>query len=512
MDGYVLSIDCGTQSVRALVFDTRGELLAKVKKPIAPYEPSEPGWAEQDPEIYWDALCETVRQLAHKFPDVFAGIVAVAVTTQRDTCVLVDEMGQPLRKAIVWMDQRILDKPLPMGFIYNIGTKLVGMYRTALTVNRACKANWLKVSEPETWQKAHRFLLLSSFLNYRLTGKFIDSVGSQIGHIPFNYKKGEWEGPMGLKRQFFQVEREKLVDLAPVGATLGVLCKQAAEYTGLPEGLPVIAAASDKGCETLGVGCLNEATASVSFGSQASVQIMAKRYYEAEQFVPPFPAAIPGWYNPEIQIYRGFWMISWFKDQFAQQEIGEAAGLGLVPEDLLNQHLREVPPGCEGLVLQPYWGAGIKNPEARGAIIGFSDVHTRIHLYRAIIEGIGFALRGGMRMIERKSHVPIERIMISGGGSQSDEILQISADIFGKPVHRVQTYETSGLGAAIIGYVAMGAFASYGQAVAAMVHPTDHFTPREECVRLYDALYQNVYKKLYRRMRPFYMRIGHFQP
>jgi len=511
MNGYVLSIDCGTQSVRALVFDTRGQLLAKEKKPIAPYQPSRPGWAEQDPGVYWDALCETVRSLGAGSPDIFSQIQAVAVTTQRDTCVLVDEDGQPLRKAIVWMDQRLLDTHLPMSWPYNIATKLVGMYRTAVMVNRACKAHWLKVNEPETWQKAHRFLLLSGYLNYRLTGQFVDSVGSQIGHIPFNYKKGEWEGPYGLKRQFFQIEREKLSDLAKVGDTLGALTAEASRETGLPPGLPVIAAASDKGCETLGVGCLTENTASISFGSQASVQTTARRYYEAEQFVPPFPAAIPGWYNPEIQIYRGFWMISWFKEQFAQMESEEAAARGIPPEDLLNQRLREIPPGCDGLVLQPYWGAGIKTPEARGAIIGFSDVHTRIHLYRAIIEGIGFALRGGLAQIEKKSHTPVEKIMISGGGSQSDEILQIAADIFDRPVHRVQTYETSGLGAAIIGYVALGAFSGYGEAVEAMVHPADHFTPRPENARIYDRLYEHVYRKLYKKMRPLYMRINEYQ-
>ena len=511
MDGYVLSIDCGTQSVRALVFDTKGQLLAKIKKPIDPYQPSYPGWAEQDPDVYWDGLCETVRGLKRESPDVFSQIRAIAVTTQRDTCVLVDESGDLLRKAIVWMDQRLLDKPLPMGFPYNMATKLVGSYPTAVMVNRACKAHWIKVNEPGIWERTYRFLLLSGYLNYRLTSRFIDSVGSQIGHIPFNYKKGEWEGPKALKSQFFQIERDKLVGLAPVGSTLGALTSDAAEKTGLPAGLPVIAAASDKGCETLGVGCLTERTASISFGSQASVQTMARRYYEAEPFVPPFPAAIPGWYNPEIQIYRGFWMISWFKEQFAHMESEEAAGLGMIPEDLLNQRLREIPPGCDGLVLQPYWGAGIKNPEARGAIIGFSDVHSRIHLYRAIIEGLCFALRGGIERIEGKSHIPIEKIMISGGGSQSDEILQIAADIFDKPVHRVQTYETSGLGAAIIGYVALGVFDDHEQAVKAMVHPTDHFNPRKENVRIYDALYENVYKKLYKRMKPLYMRISQYQ-
>ena len=506
----VLAIDLGSGGLKTAIVDDGGNVVASAEAPVTTHLLPD-GGAEQDPDVYWEALCGTVRQLGAEFPDVFSQIQALALTTQRDTCVPVDEDGRPLRKAIVWMDQRLLDKHLPMGLPYDIATKLVGMYRTAVMVNRACKAHWIKVHEPDIWQKTYRFLLLSGYLNYRLTGRFIDSVGSQIGHIPFNYKKGEWEGPRALKRQFFQIERDKLSDLATVGDTLGTLTEEAASATGLPAGLPVIAAASDKGCETLGVGCLTERTASISFGSQASVQTMARRYYEAEQFVPPFPAAIPGRYNPEIQIYRGFWMISWFKEQFAQMETQEAADLGIPPEDLLNRRLREIPPGCDGLVLQPYWGAGIKTPEARGAIIGFSDVHTRIHLYRAIIEGIGLALRGGLQQIEAKSHTSVTKIMISGGGSQSDEILQIAADIFDRPVHRVQTYETSGLGAAIIGYVALGAFSGYGEAVQAMVHPTDHLAPRPDNARIYDSLYENVYKKLYKKMKPLYMRINQYQ-
>ncbi|MCI2284275.1 hypothetical protein L3081_13885 [Colwellia sp. MSW7] len=162
-----------------------------------------------------------------------------------------------------------------------------------------------------------------------------------------------------------------------------------------------------------------------------------------------------------------------------------------------------------GLVLQPYWNPGIRTPgpEAKGAMIGFGDVHTRAHIYRAIIEGIGYALREGKELSEKKSGVKITKLMVSGGGSQSDQAMQITADIFGMPAQRPHTFETSGLGAAINAAVGVGLFNSYAEAVEHMTHGGDIFTPIAENKQIYDALYQNVYKKMYVRLNPLYKAI-----
>ena len=234
---------------------------------------------------------------------------------------------------------------------------------------------------------------------------------------------------------------------------------------------------------------------------------MLKKIYETVKFIPPFTSVIKGHFNPELQVIRGYWMISWFKSEFAEKEMLEAKELNISPEEILNRRLNEIPPGCEGLLLQPYWGAGLKMPEARGAIIGFGDVHTRIHIYRAIIEGIGFALLNGIKKIESKSKVKMDKIMLSGGGSQSDVICQITADIFNKSVCRVQTYETSGLGAAMVGYVAIGQFKSYQEAIKSMVHISKTFEPNEENVKLYRQIYYKVYQKVYPRLKPLYKEI-----
>jgi sugar (pentulose or hexulose) kinase len=223
--------------------------------------------------------------------------------------------------------------------------------------------------------------------------------------------------------------------------------------------------------------------------------------------MPAYPASIRRSFNPEVEIFRGYWMVSWFKKEFAAREAVEAGQRGVPPEVVLNEHLEDVPPGSQGLMLQPYWGPGLKMPEAKGSMIGFGDVHTRSHIYRAIIEGIGYALLEGVERIEHKSGQKVNRVMVSGGGSQSDVICQITADLFNRPVVRSETYETSGLGAAINGFVGIGVYATHEEAAQHMVHPGSTFLPRPEAARVYHELYARVYKRIYPALQPLYREI-----
>jgi sugar (pentulose or hexulose) kinase len=501
---YVLAIDCGTQSLRAMIIDQHGKTLASEKVIFEPYIASEPGYAEQNVLVYYESLCLATQALKKDQLKLMKDVEAIVLTTQRDMAICVDKKGLPLRPAILWADQRMIDEPRPMSLLHDGIFRVIGMKKTTEIISRNCKAHWIQDNEPEVWSKTYKYLQLSAYLNYRLTGKFIDGIASQVGHVPFSYKHFRWEHKHSLKHDIFHIENDKLVDLVPTGEVIGFITKEASGDTGLPTTLKVIAGGSDKGCETLGVGCMSNETIAISLGSQASIQTTTPKYYEALTFIPPFQSVIPGFYNPEIQIYRGYWMVSWFKKEFAAKEVILAKSLDILPEKLLDQELEKIPPGSDGLILQPYWGAGVKLHEAKGAIIGFSDIHTRLHIYRAIIEGIGFALYEGMLRIEKKSNQSIKKIMISGGGSQSDAICQITANIFKLPVHRVQTYETSALGAAIIGYIGLNTYATFEEAIKNMVHDKDVFEPQESQSQLYESIYHKVYKKVYKRLRPIY--------
>jgi sugar (pentulose or hexulose) kinase len=203
-------------------------------------------------------------------------------------------------------------------------------------------------------------------------------------------------------------------------------------------------------------------------------------------------------------------MVSWFKEEFGQAEKRAAEEMGIEAEVLFDELLQTVPPGAEGLILQPYWSPGLKipGPEAKGAVIGFGDVHSRAHFYRAIIEGLTYALREGAERTEKRSHIPITALRVAGGGSQSPGAMQITADVFGLPVSRPHVYEASGLGAAIDVAVGLGLQPDFNTAVDEMTHLGDTFEPDPARHRLYTDLYEQVYRRMYRRLEPLYHEIS----
>lgn len=509
MPENLLSIDVGTQSVRALVFDPKGNLLVRQRVPIEPYFSKAPGLAEQYPHVYVNAMCDAIHGLWEQNTVRLDEIVAVTLTTQRSTVINVDKDGKPLRPAIVWLDQRRTEGLKPIGGLWGLAFLAAGATETVAYLQAEAEANWISKYQPDIWEKTHKYMLLSAYLNYQLTGRFADSVGSTVAYLPFDYKRQTWSRPYDWKWQAIPVQKEKLVDLVSQGKVLGEVTRWAAERFGLREGLPVIAAAADKACEVLGAGCLTPDTACLSYGTTATINTTHEKYIEVIPLIPPYPAASPGKYNFEIQIYRGYWMVSWFKHEFGLREEQAAAELGVQPEELFDDLVREVPPGSDGLVLQPYWSPGLRHPgpEARGAIIGFGDNHTRAHIYRAILEGLAYALREGKERTEKRAKVKIERLRIAGGGSQSDAAMQLTADVFGLPVSRPHVYEASGLGAAIVAAVGAGIHPGFDEAVRSMTRVRDTFEPLPEAQAVYDELYNSVYLRMYSRLQPFYREI-----
>jgi sugar (pentulose or hexulose) kinase len=502
----LLAIDNGTQSVRALLFDPHGKLIAKQRVPIEPYYSNGPGLAEQDPQVFWDAVCQSCQGLWRQ-PGVSKGsIAAVALTTQRNTVINVDQNGRPLRPAIIWLDQRRTEGLPPLGGFWRLAFALMGATETVAYLQGEAEANWILTHQPDIWKHTFKYLLLSGYLTFLLTGRFVDSVGCQVGYIPFDYKGQRWAPKWDWKWKALPMNSGMLPDLVPQGQLLGEIKHQASEATGIPEGLPLIAAAADKACEVLGSGALEPSVACLSYGTTATINTTHRKYIEVIPLIPPYPAAEPELYNLEIQIFRGYWMISWFKHEFGLREINMAKERCVEPEVLFDELVQAVPPGSQGLVLQPYWSPGLRNPgpEARGAIIGFGDVHTRAHIYRAILEGLAYALRQGKELTEKRSGVAITDLRVAGGGSQSNAAMQLTADVFGMAAVRPHLYEASGLGAAIDAAVGAKVHPDFKTALSEMTHAGERFEPHPQTHEIYDELYQGVYLKMYNQLRPLY--------
>lgn len=505
----ILAIDVGTQSVRALVFDPRGVLVAHSRIPIEPYVSPQPGWAEQEAGLYWRAIGEACTALWAGGIARRDAIAGVALTTQRGTIVVSDEAGTPLRPAIVWLDQRRAEDVAPIGGVNGLAFRALGVRRTVAAFQADCEANWLRVNEPALFGRIRHYLLLSGYLAHRLTGRFVDSVAAQVGYLPFDYKRLAWAKTGDWRWTAAPIDPAWLPELIPPGGRLGDLTAEAAAVVGLPTGTPVISAAADKACEVLGSGALEPHIGSLSYGTTATINTTQRRYVEAIPLVPPYPAAIPGAWSLEVQVYRGYWLVDWFKRQFGAAEVAQADTLGIAAEALFDDLVRATPPGSMGLMLQPTWTPGVRipGPEAKGAMIGFGDVHTRAHLYRAILEGLAYALREGGERAAGRAKVPLRELRVSGGGAQSPAAVQLTADIFGLPTGRPHTHETSGLGAAIDAAVGLGLHSSIEAAVADMTHLAETLEPDPVAHRLYDQLYRRVYSRMYDRLKPLYEEI-----
>lgn len=509
MSEYILSIDYGTQSVRAFLFDATGQTIARSRLAVEPYYSDKPGWAEQSPDYFWESLCKVCQQLWQVSPVPKAAIKGVAVATQRGTVLNLDATGNPLRPAMVWLDGRRADNFPPLHPVWRTLFKVAGVQSDIERVQAECEANWLKQHQPEIWQKTAKLLLLSGYFTYKLTGEFADSTCAQVAYLPFNSKKQKWSSNLDWKWQVMAVKPETLPTLHAPGTVLGQVSATAAAATGIPAGLPVIAAGADKACEVLGTGCLDAHQACLSYGTHATINVMSGKYLEVLPPLPPYPAAIPGKYNLELGVYRGYWLVSWFKKEFAHREQMLAQERGIEPEELFDELVREIPAGSMGLMLQPYWMPAFKSqlPEAKGSIIGFGDVHTRAHIYRAILEGIGYALREAKEKIEERTHVPLTELRISGGGAKSEVAMQLTADIFNLPALRLQTGEASSLGAAMAAAVGLGWYSDFKAAANSMTKIEKVFTPQKEAQALYDQLFQRVYKQMYERLHPLYVEI-----
>ena len=499
----VLTLDFGTQSVRAALINKQGETVYIVRKAYEPiYFSNKKGYAEQHADFYWENLVDCLKTISKERKELLPDILAMTVTTFRDSAVLLDKDYRPLRPVILWLDQRLAKAEEKMPAIHKFLFKLVGMKDTVDMNRTRTMAHWVKENEPDLWAKVDKYVNISTYINYKLTGELADSPGGLTGHYPLNYRKGVWYKEGAMKGRIFGVPNRMLPKVVKPGDVIGILSDEVAEECGLPKGLKLIASGSDKGCETIGLGCLTPDVGAISYGTACTIEVSNPKYHEPEPFLPAYAAAVPNLYNMDVQIYRGFWMLKWFASEFASELEQEARARDVKIEEILDEWLNDVSVGSDGLILQPYWGPGLARPLAKGAIVGFSNVHTRKHIYRAIVEGIAFALREGLESIEKSQKQKVKSLRISGGGSLSNEICQITADIFGLEISRVQTIESTSLGAAIATFAAVNEFKDVHEAVENMTKISETFKPNKDNYRVYDEIYHKVYLKMYPRLKP----------
>ena len=506
---YFVVIDGGTQNIKAFIFDEHGNEVYGEAHPVTPYFAPQPDFAEQNAEEYL-RITQTVTKSVVENSGVPVGeLAAVAITTHRSTIVPVAGDGTPVRPAITWLDERKTEGlKLPGGPLMALVFRLQRMTFKLTEYQRRSKFNWLREHERESYDRTHMFLTISSYLFHALTSEFKDCSSMIVGLFPIDLKGLRWH-PMSVVYEVFGVKREKLPPLVTPTDIAGTVSEAGASSFGVPQGLPVIIGAGDKQSELLGAGAISNDIAEISYGTAAVIEVLSDKYVTHPNMdFFTWGAAIPRQWALEGFLPKGYWMISWFKQQFCRYEEEEAERLMVEPEDLLDREMDQVPPGAMGLMLQPHWHPLENDPLSKGAIIGFAGHHTRTHVYRAIVEGVAYELRRMMEMIEKRSGYTVRELRVGGGGSRSDEVMQITADIFGLPTTRLHTSNLSALGAAIDAAVALKVYDGFPNAVASMVRVKETFRPREENARLYDRLFNEVYKKVYPTLSPLHYKIA----
>ena len=486
MARYYMGIDLGTSSVRAFLieFDHKQSYVAGENYDV---DIPQLGYAEQDPRLWYEkTVCVVRRVLAESGADP-REISAISFSGQMHGLVALDRDGAPVMNVPLWLDQRSADV---LDEIYGI----LGEERA-----RDCLQNriatgflisslyWTKKRRPELYARIERVMLPKDYIKFRLCGRAVTDYSDAAGSLAFDNVRMTWSdeviGALGLKREIFP-------ECLPSTQVVGHVTREAARDMGLCEDTLVVNGGSDQCMQSIGNAVVEEGVFACNIGTSSLITTAARSpLYDPLLRTNTFAHALPGCWTVMAACLNGGSVLKWLTRKIFEGESYEE----------INRMVETRPCGSNGLFFLPYM-AGERtphmDPRARGVFFGLNLDHGRADMARALMEGIVFALKDGLNVLEEIG-IPCRRIVAAGGGARSDVWLQIQADIFEKDVCRSASKEQACLGAAITAAVGAGAYADYLTACAACVEtPREVFVPKEENVRVYRQMYP-IFRELY---------------
>lgn len=497
----VIGIDSSTTATKAIGWARDGSVVGVGRCPIPLANPG-PNRYEQNPEDWWSSAKTALGQLLRQVSP--GRIAALAISNQRETFVPLDATGQPVRQAIVWLDQRCKDEVAWLSGRVGAGNlhRISGKPPDVAPV--AYRIAWMLRCEPKLFRATEIFADVHSYLAWRLTGEFQASWASADPLGLLDMEKKDWS-PEVL--QALELCPERLPRLAPPCSAIGEVTQKAAAETGLLPGTPVMAGGGDGQAAGLGVNALNPSRAYLNLGTAVVSGTYSKEYRTGAAWRTMSSCSGEGYYY-ETSLRAGTFLIEWFVRQVCRAEEGDQTIY-----QRLEAEAAGVPIGCEGLLALPYWGAVMTpywDPQARGCYLGFTGAHRIGHMYRALLEGIALEQALVSGMIEEQTGEPIKAFIAIGGGASSDLWRQIIADVCGKTVLRSDTVEASSLGAGICAATGAGWYANAGSAAEAMVGKiTKQNEPATQNVARYAEL-MDIYRTIYPRLRETFDQLSCF--
>lgn len=486
MGKYLLGIDIGTSACKVAVFERSGKVLALSNQPYSLYYPH-PGWVEQNPEEWWDAICDGIQDVLTRTGIAPEEIAGIGIDGQSWSAIPVDRDGNCLHNTPIWMDtrardicKRVVDE---VGFdtIFEVsGNGFEPSYTTP-------KMIWFQEQMPDVYDKTYKFLQSNSYIAMKLTGVMTMDISQGYGVHFFDMKtctyKEELAGKMGLTA-------EKLPVPVPCHQVIGEVTKEAAARTGLAAGTKVVAGGLDAACGTLGAGVYLPGQTQEQGGQAGGMSICVKEALAHPKLILS-PHVVPGCWLLQGGTVGGGGVLRWFR-----QELGEGCSF-----DDLTALADKVPAGSDGVVFLPYMAgerSPIWDPDAKGVYYGLGFDKTKGHMVRAALEGVAFSLEHNLRTAAEIG-VEADELITMGGSSNSVLWTQIKADVTGKTI-RVPTSDTATtLGAAILAGIGVGLYDSFEEAVKETIVITRVQEPDMEKHKIYQRsmeLYLRLYEDL----------------
>jgi len=497
MEKYLLGIDIGTSACKAAAFRINGEVAAAASESYPVYYPKE-GWAEQDPNDWWNAVCKAIKQVIDSGGIKPYEIAGIGVGGQSWSAIALDKNGKVLTNTPIWMDTRAqpicdrLNKEAGGEEIFkNAGNYLNPSYSTA-------KILWYKENLPDVYRKIDKIMQSNGFIVYQLTGRKTIDKSQAYGIHCFNMRCGAWNENMcetlGIPRSF-------LPEIKECSEVVGEVTSQAARETGLAAGIPVVAGGLDAACGTLGAGVVKPGETQEQGGQAGGMSICLEEYRSDPRLILSYHV-VPGKWLLQGGTTGGGGTMRWFEHEFADYEryIEKETGVSSLVQ--LNEYAKKVPAGCDGMVFLPYMSgerSPIWNPYAKGVYYGLDFGKTKGHFVRATMEGVAYALRHNLEASESIG-ADVTELLAVGGAANSLLWTQIKADVTQKIIKVPASDTATTLGAAILAGIGVNIYADCEQAARQTIRMMRVHEPDKEKQKVYDTMYQ-LYLEIYNNLK-----------
>lgn len=504
----LLAHDLGTTGNKASLYDEDGTHLGSAFHGYPTAYP-QTGWAEQDPDAWWDAVCASTRELLERTGTAAAEVAGISFSGQMMGCVPLDRQARPLRHAIIWADQRavaqerrLAERIAPEQVYRLTGHRLSASYSL-------CKILWLRDHEPDTYRDTHAFVQAKDAVVARLTGAFVTDPSDASGTNAFDLERGAY-APAILDAA--EVDEAKLPAVRPSTEVVGNVTREAAEATGLRAGTPVVIGGGDGSCAALGAGAWREGRAYNYLGSSSWIALATTEpVYDPDQRTFSWAHVVPDLFSPCGTMQAAGGSYQWARDQLGQPERERAEAEGGSAYELLNALAATSPAGANGLLYLPYllgersprW-----NPNARAAFVGLTMRHTRADMIRAVLEGITLNLNVILQALTRQG-IAIQDMRVIGGGAQGAFWNRLMADVYGMPVRRLRYLEeATSMGAAVLAGVGVGLYPGF-ERIDEMNPVAATVEPQPDAQRVYQRL-APVFEEAYQRLVPVFDHLAEF--